>query len=67
MARVLLFNLLFVGVILGGIWAIRMSLNATKRLRTPLNTLVIIEDWYGYFFGVALIVLGIAGIMGAFY
>lgn len=65
--EVLLIDLLFVMVILGGVWAIQTSLAATKNAKiSGTNVLLLVGDWYGYFFGVLLIIIGISGIMGAF-
>lgn len=53
--------------IIGGACAIRMSIAGTKTLKASgAITFNEIVDWYGYFFGVILIIVAVAGICGAF-
>ena len=53
--------------IIGGACAICMSIAGTTPLKASgAITFSEIVDWYGYFFGVILIIVAVAGICGAF-
>lgn len=67
MANVLLIDVFCILLLLAGIWGVAISCKATKPLTARSNmSISMFVDWYGYFFGILLIILAVAGLCGAF-
>lgn len=67
MANVLLIDVFFVLMLLGGAWSVIAACHTIKPLTARGNlSLTMFANWYGYFFGVLLVILAIAGLCGAF-